>query len=74
MHAICCFQTEIFLIAEAVPASHQISRFNIQKAILKRCQCVIDPSLTGRDSEITKELYEIFVVYKKATQAVCQIN
>ena len=74
IHAICCFQSEIFLIAEALPASHQISSFKIQKGILERCQCVIDSNLRGRDLEIIKERFEIFVITEIATHAVSQVN
>ena len=73
-HAICSKQIEIFLIAEAIPASHQISWFKIQESILYRCQCVIDPDLSGGDSEIVEELFEIFIATEKAPQAVSQLD
>ena len=74
IHAFCCLQTEIFLIAEALPASHEISSFKIQKSILERCQCIIDSNLSGRDLEIIKERCEILVVTEIATQAVSQVD
>ena len=74
IYAICCFQCEIFLIAEALPASLQISRFKIQKGILERCQCIIDSDLSRRDLEIIKERFEIFVVTEIGTHAISQVN
>jgi hypothetical protein len=62
------------LVAETVPASIQISCFKIQENILERCQCVIDPNLSGRDCEIIEELPEVYIVTKKAAQAVGQLD
>ena len=74
IHAICCFQIEILLIAEAVPAPHQISCFKIQESILERCHCVIDPYLSGCDRNIVKEIREICIVIEKNPQAVSQLD
>lgn len=72
--AICCLQTKILLITEALPASHEISSFKIQKGILDRCQCVIDSYLSGRNFEIIKERCEIFVITEIGTQAVSKVD
>ena len=57
-----------------MPASHQISSFKIQKGILERCQCIIYSDLSGRDLEIIKECFEIFIVTEIATHAISQVN
>ena len=62
------------MVAVTDPASLQISCFKIQENILERCQCVIDPDLSGRDCEIFEELPEIYIVIEKAAQAVGQLD
>jgi hypothetical protein len=74
IHTICCLETEIFLIAEALTASHEISSFKIQKSILERCQCIIDSNLSGRYLKIIKESCEIFVVTEICAQAVSLVD
>ena len=73
IHAVCCLLIEICLVAEAIPASHQISCFKIQESILERSHCVIDPYLDGRDRKVVKELREIFVLIN-VPQAVGQLD
>jgi len=73
IHAICCFQIEVFLITVAVPASHQISCFKIQESILERSHSVIYPYLDCSDRKVVKELREIFVLIN-VPQAVSQLD